>query len=174
MHTWHRGLLGQINWLQSRTLFQCWYKFSRCASNTASPTICNGQVLNTSWRDNSCRSQWKLQFWPLTRPMRTIGFPDASYRNDEDRSLVDYESQKINRSVLSRTVAELYSFMACFGSCQLLRGLWIDLSGEVADIHMRTDAKNLVTTARTIHLPEQRNNPHDFHVTKRSLFKKYS
>ena len=32
----------------------------------------------------------------------------------------------------------------------------MDLSGEVADIHMRTDVKNLMSTARTIHLPEQR------------------
>ena len=32
----------------------------------------------------------------------------------------------------------------------------MDISGQVADIHMRTDAKNLVTTARTIHLPEQK------------------
>ena len=36
----------------------------------------------------------------------------------------------------------------------------MDLSGEVADIHMRTDAKNLVTTARTIHLPEQKETIH--------------
>ena len=32
----------------------------------------------------------------------------------------------------------------------------MDLSGEVADIHMRTDTKNLVTTSKTIHLPEQK------------------
>ena len=33
----------------------------------------------------------------------------------------------------------------------------MDLSGEVvADIHMRTDAKNIVTTARTMHFPEQK------------------
>ena len=32
----------------------------------------------------------------------------------------------------------------------------MDLSGEVAKIQMRTDAKNLVPTARTIHLPEQK------------------
>ena len=70
-------------------------------------------------------------------------------------SLIDYESQKIKKTVLATTVAELYSFMKCFGSCQFLRGLWMDISGEVANIHMRTDAKNLVTTARTIHLPEQ-------------------
>ena len=59
-------------------------------------------------------------------------------------SLVDCESQKIKRTVLSTTVAEF------------LRGLWIDLSGEDAEIHMRTDGKNLVTTARTIHSPEQK------------------
>ena len=48
-------------------------------------------------------------------------------------SLVDYESQKIERTVLSTTVAELYSFMKCFGSCQFFRGLWMDMSGEVAE-----------------------------------------
>ena len=32
----------------------------------------------------------------------------------------------------------------------------MDVSGEVANIHKRTDAKNLVTTARTIHLPAQK------------------
>ena len=75
-------------------------------------------------------------------------------------SLVDYESQKIKRTVLSTTVAEFYSFTKCFGSCQLLRGLWMDLSGEIADIQMRTYAKNLVTTARTIHLPEPQETIH--------------
>ena len=65
--------------------------------------------------------------------------------------------------------------MKCFGSCQFLRGLWMDISGEVANIHMRTDAKNLVTTARTIHLPEHKeNHPHDLYVAKGSLFRKYS
>ena len=68
-------------------------------------------------------------------------------------SLIDYESQTIKKTVPSTTVDELYYFIKCFGSCQFLRGIWMDLSGEVADIHMRTDAKNLVTTARTIHLP---------------------
>ena len=36
----------------------------------------------------------------------------------------------------------------------------MDLSGELADIHMKTDAKNLVSTARTIHLPEQKETIH--------------
>ena len=36
----------------------------------------------------------------------------------------------------------------------------MDISGEVANIHMRTDAKNLVSTARTVHLPEQEETIH--------------
>ena len=36
----------------------------------------------------------------------------------------------------------------------------MDLYGEVAQIHMRTDAKNLVTSARTIHLLEQQETIH--------------
>ena len=47
-------------------------------------------------------------------------------------SLIYNESQKIKKTVLSTTVAELFSFMKCFGLCQFLRGLWMDISGEVA------------------------------------------
>ena len=36
----------------------------------------------------------------------------------------------------------------------------MDISGDVANISMRTDAKNLVTTARTIHLPDQKETIH--------------
>ena len=36
----------------------------------------------------------------------------------------------------------------------------MDIAGEVANIHMRTGAKNLVTTARTSHLPEQKETIH--------------
>ena len=77
-------------------------------------------------------------------------------------SLVDYESQKNQKTVQSTTVAELYSFMKCFGSCLFLRGLSMDISGQVANLHMRTDPKNLVTTARTIYLPEQKETLHMF------------
>ena len=127
----------------------------------------------------------KLQYWPHTGLLRIVGLPDHSYRNNDDGSsqrgmtvvlaescerssrdgmtygsLIDYESQKIKKTVLSTTVAELYSFMKCFGSCQFLRGLWMDISAEVANLNMRTDAKNLVTTRRTIHLPEQKETIH--------------
>ena len=36
----------------------------------------------------------------------------------------------------------------------------MNISGEVAKIHMTTGAKNVVTTARTIHLPEQKETIH--------------
>ena len=94
----------------------------------------------------------------------TVFLAESRERSSRDGltygSLIDCESQKIKKTVLSTTVAELYSFMKCFGSCQFLRGLWMDISGEVANIHMRTDAKNLVTTARTIHLHEQNETIH--------------
>ena len=73
-----------------------------------------------------------------------------------DGSLIDYESHKIQKTVLSATVAGLYFFMKCFGAFQFLQGLWMDLSGEVASIHLKTDAKNLVTAARPIQLPDQK------------------
>ena len=36
----------------------------------------------------------------------------------------------------------------------------MDLSGQAAELHMRTDANNLVTTASTTHLPEQKETIH--------------
>ena len=145
----------------------------------AAPTMGDVKSLNKVTRQIKSQPV-KLQYWPLTRPLRILGFPDASQRNNDDGSsqrgmtvflaelrerlskdgmsygsLVDYESQKkFFKNVLCTTVPELYSDRKCFGSCQFLRGLWME-SGEVANIHMTTDAKNPVTTTRTIHLPEQ-------------------
>ena len=180
LRTEYRSLLGSLNWLQS-TQFQIAFKFSRCVSAAASPTIGDVRAFNKVVR--SVRSQpVRLHFWPMDRLRgllaRIVGYPDASYRNNSDgssqraqviflaeprttskhtrRSLVDYESQKIKRTTLSTTVSELYSFMKCFGTCQFVRGLWKDISGEAAPIHLRTDASNLVTRASTTHLPEQK------------------
>jgi len=86
--------------------------------------------------------------------------PDDPTKGSARGSLVDYESTKIRRTTLSTTVAELYSFMKCFGTCQFMRGLWMDISGMSSNIHMRTDANNLVTTAATTHLPEQKETVH--------------
>ena len=155
MHTMYRSLLAQINWLQSRTQFQCCYKISRCASMAVSSTSGDVKSLNKLARQiNSHPSM--LQYWPLTGPLRIRGFPDVFYRNNDDGtsqrgltvflaqsrersskdgmsygSLVDYASKKLRKIVLPTTVAKLYSFAQCFGSCQFLRGLWMDLSGEV-------------------------------------------
>eukprot|EP00973_Karenia_brevis_P000449 65310-Karenia_brevis.AAC.1 len=46
--------------------------------------------------------------------------------------------------------------MNCFGNRLFLRGLWKDVGGQEAEIHIRTDANNLITTAQTTHLPEQK------------------
>ena len=42
----------------------------------------------------------------------------------------------------------------------MLRGLIKDITGYSTDIHMRTDANNLVTTASTTHVPEQQETIH--------------
>ena len=184
MHTMCKGLLEQINWLQSRTQFQCCHKFSRCASMAPSPTVGDVKSLNKLARQLKSQPV-KLQYLPLPAPLRILGFRDASYRNNDVGSsqrgmtvflaeslarssrdgmtygsMYDNESQKIQKTVLSSTVAELYSIVKCCGSCPFLRGLWRDMSGDVANIHVRTDAKNLVTAARTIHLHDQKETIH--------------
>ena len=182
MHTAYRSLLGQLNWLQSRSQFHASYKFSRAASAAAAPTMGDVRMLNRVTkmvRSNPVR----LRFWPLKGKLRILGYPDASYKNNEDQSsqrgqtifvaeqrrqdqkssrgsLIDYESTKIRRTTLSTTVSELYSLMKCYGSCQFLKGLWMDISGLACEVHMRTDANNLVTTASTTHLPDQKETIH--------------
>ena len=109
--------------------------------------------------------------------------PDAAFRNNSDKSsqramfifmaetrkeksknnngsLIFFESTKIKRTTLSTTVAELYALMKCYGTCQMLRGLIKDITGLSREIHMRTDANNLVTTASTTHVPEQQETIH--------------
>jgi hypothetical protein len=50
--------------------------------------------------------------------------------------------------------------MKAYGTAQLVRGLWKDMSSQTAEIHIRTDANNLVTTASTTHVPEQQETIH--------------
>ena len=168
--------------MQSRSQFHATYKFSRSASAAASPTIGDIRMLNKVVRTVRANPV-RLHFWPMTGQQRILGYPDASYRNNEDQSsqrgqtifvaeqrrpgqphtrgsLIDYESTKIRRTTLSTTVAELYSFMKCYGSCQFMRGLWMDISGLNCEVHMGTDANNLVTTASTTHLPDQKETIH--------------
>ena len=64
-------------------------------------------------------------------------------------------------------MAELYALMKCFGTSLFLKGLWADVSGEDLEIHLRTDANNLVTTARTTHQPEQKETIHLIQMLRR-------
>ena len=72
---------------------------SRSASMAASPTIGDDKSLN-KWARQITSQPVKLHCWPLTGPLRILGFLG---------SLIDFESQKIKKTVLSTTVAELSS-----------------------------------------------------------------
>ena len=182
MHTAYRSLLGSINWLQSRTQFQACYQFSRCASAAASPTVGDCNALNKLCKQ-IVNDPMELKYWPLEGNPRLMAMPDAAFRNNSDKSsqramvifmseprreksrnsrgsLIFFESTKIKRTTLSTTVAELYALMKCYGTCQMLRGLIKDITGHSCELHMRTDANNLVTTASTTHVPEQQETIH--------------
>ena len=182
MHTANRSLLGSINWLQSRTQFQACYQFSRCASAAASPTVGDCKALNKLCKQ-IVNDPMELKYWPLEGNPRLMAMPDAAFRNNSDKSsqramvifmseprkeksrnsrgsLIFFESTKIKRTTLSTTVAELYALMKCYGTCQMLRGLIKDITGHSCELHMRTDANNLVTTASTTHVPEQQETIH--------------
>eukprot|EP00435_Cladocopium_sp_Y103_P076258 s26_g85.t1 len=85
LHTAYRSVLGQPNWLQSRTQVHLCYKFSRCASAASSPTIGDVKEINKVVR--TLKSQYvDGRFWPLKGQQRILGMPDASYRNNSDKS----------------------------------------------------------------------------------------
>ena len=84
-HTAFRSLLGSLNWLQSRTQVHIAYKFSRAASAAAAPTIGDIRTLNKIVRSVRSAPQ-KLHCWPLHGPLMIVGYPDASCRNNEDKS----------------------------------------------------------------------------------------
>ena len=86
--------------------------------------------------------------------------PRKPGREDARGSLIEYDSSKIKTATPSTTVAELNAFMRVFQTCRFLQGLWMDMSGCYCEIHMRTDANNLVTTASTTHLPTQKGTIH--------------
>ena len=71
MQTAYRSGLGQINWLQSRTQFHICYKFSRCASRAAAPTIGDVRAINKIVRTIRAQSL-SMKFWPLYKVL--VGF----------------------------------------------------------------------------------------------------
>ena len=80
--------------------------------------------------------------------------------------MIDYESHKTTTTTQSTTVAEPNALMKCFGTCLFLRALWADVSGEIVPIHISTDANDLVTTAQTTHLPEQKEAHHPIQMLR--------
>ena len=85
LHTAYRSVLGQLNWLQSRTQAHICYRFSRCASAAAKPTIGDVREINKVVR--ILKSNYiDSRHWPLRGNNRILGFPDASYRNNADKS----------------------------------------------------------------------------------------
>ena len=122
MHTAYRSVLGQINWLQSR--------------NGVRPRH-HHRPLRTFVTVRTIKSiPLSVRFWPLRGKTHIVGYPDASYRNNEDKSsqrahviflaeqrdlrqgssnsrgsLVDYETHKITATTMSTTVAELHGLM---------------------------------------------------------------
>ena len=84
-HTQYRSVLGQVNWLQSRTQYKACYRCSRCASAAASPTIADVKQLNKLVR--SIRSEpCVLRYWPLKGKLRLSDYLDVAYRNNADNS----------------------------------------------------------------------------------------
>ena len=108
MRARYRSLLGQINWFQSRTQFQCCYKCSRCASKAASPLIGDVKALNKLARQLKTRPV-KLQFWHFAGPLRIIGFPDVSCRNNEDGS--SQKGMTVFFSRITRAFLEGWNFI---------------------------------------------------------------
>ena len=83
-HTQFRSLLGSLTWLQSRSQLHVAYNFSRVASAAAAPTIGDMRALNKVARTIRATPQ-RLAFWPLKGELRIIGYPDASFRNKDDK-----------------------------------------------------------------------------------------
>ena len=181
-HSADRSLLGSINWLQSRTQFQSCYQFSRCASAAAAAPTIGDWALSKLCRQ-IVGDPMGLMFWPLQSDPWSVAMPDAAFRSNSDKSsqramvifmaeprrekskntkgsLIFFESTKIKRTTLSPTVAELFALKKFYGTCQMLRGLIKDITGLSSEIHIRTDANNLVTTASTTHVPEQQETIH--------------
>ena len=75
-------------------------------------------------------------------------------------SIIDYESHQITTTTQSTTVAELNVLMKCFGTCFVSESVIGRHKREIVPFHIRTDANNLVTTAQTTHLPEQKETHH--------------
>ena len=77
-----RSVLRQLSWLQSRTQVHLCYKFSSAASN---PTIGDFREINKVAR--TLKSPYvDGRFEPLKGSQCILGMPDASHRNNSNKS----------------------------------------------------------------------------------------
>ena len=72
LHNLFRSVLGQINWIQSRTQFHACYEFSRCASAASAPTNGDCRALNKLVRQIRT-TPFELRYYPLKGPLRIVG-----------------------------------------------------------------------------------------------------
>ena len=133
MHTMYGSLLGQINWLQSRAQFPHCHNITRCASMAVSPTVGDVKSLNTWARQNQVtvnKASLLATHWTIdntwTSPVSLTETTMMTHHEKEQQwslaesrersitdgmtcgSLIDHESQKINKTMLSTKVPELF------------------------------------------------------------------
>ena len=145
-----KGSFSNIEWCES----------SEQTGKTAQVSANETSILATHETFESCWISWSLlpkQWrWVFTKRHDSVLSRIAKTFLEEWnvirkscwlRKSKDQKNRTLNNRGRTVFIHEVFWFM---------RGLWMDLSSEVADIHMRTDAKNLVTTARTFHLPQRK------------------
>ena len=120
-----------------------------------------------------------MRVWPVKGSRRIIGIPDAAFRNNSGRSsqraMTTCIADERVKGRIGETIVVLCSLSLrrssalplalLLQSCMLPRSVLVhvrcfedcarDISGMDAEIHIRTDANNLATTASTTHGPEQ-------------------
>ena len=166
---------------------------------TASPTLGDVKALDKLARQLKSQSV-KLQFWPLTGPLRTTGFPDASYRNNEDGSpqrgmavflsesrerstkdgmsnvsLIDYESQRTKKdSALHYCDWAILLYEVCWFmpvSPWIMDGLiWRSCKNP----HQNWYEEPCYNNENNAFTWTKGDDSHDLHVAQGILFRKYS
>ena len=185
----YRCFLGQRNCLQSMTQFHCCHNFSSCTSMTTFSTVEDVRPLNKLTRQIKSQSvkfqiclstdHWEcLDFlMPLTETTM-ITFHQKAWQCSWQLRASDWQWMVLRMEIWWRLCSPL-PWRNCIPS-------WSALNQTSFSVHCgwthRWNCKHWhedwceesVTTARTIHLSEKRNHPHDFYVAKGNLFRNCS
>ena len=163
--TEYRSVLGKINWLQSRTQFHISYHFSRCASASDSATFLDAKELNKVVRLVKDKPQ-RLLYAPIKGAPSLMGFPNAAYKNNSDGS--SQRGQCI--FICQPRNKERDTKGSLIDSAQFHRGLWMDMTAQAVEVHLHTDANNLVTAVASTRLPEQKETIHMIQMLRQEGF----